>query len=454
VAAPRATARCPRDCRRDAGATLEQIEDHLEADSRGKPCWRRLCAWKSDHPFASNGASEGERLYSPPLNHGDLCGGEGPRYKGFMGLRMTFAGWLVMGAVVVCAQSKPAVRAAKPTPHSSVQSAKPGTNARLLDESDGLAVLGAALETRHKSAQSSDCSHLVHAIYEKAGFSYKYQSSRDLYAGDNDFQRVWQPQAGDLIVWPGHAGIVVNPAQHSFYSALRSGFGVQPYDSVYWRGRGRPRFFRYIKARPSQVLAARRVAGLKPAGLSSSERGRSAVDAASVDSDESNDASVALAETTSALTPVSPTVRFSRPKAELIKAALVEHYQSPAETSSSRPQLDVSQPVAAFDRFDVQKIHVKGDIGWTQIHFHGLVGLNARDARSAKPRDTQRFMMRRDGSDGWELILPGDTAYWPRDVAVKMLAHQLASLADSGSAGKPEQKLLLARWLNTLLDRR
>jgi hypothetical protein len=35
-----------------------------------------------------------------------------------------------------------------------------------------------------------------------------------------------------------------------------------------------------------------------------------------------------------------------------------------------------------------------------------------------------------------------------------MLAHQLASLADSGSEGKPEQKLLLARWLNTLLERR
>ena len=62
--------------------------------------------------------------------------------------------------------------------------------------------------------------------------------------------------------------------------------------------------------------------------------------------------------------------------------------------------------------------------------------------------------MRRAGSDGWELILPGDAAYWPRDVAVKMLAHQLALLADSGSAGKPEQKLLLARWLNTLLEHR
>jgi hypothetical protein len=368
-----------------------------------------------------------------------------------MGLRTTFAGWLAMGAVVACAQSKPA---AKPTAHPSAQSAKPGTNARLLDENDGLAVLGAALETRHKTAQSSDCSHLVHVIYEKAGFSYKYESSRDLYAGDDDFQRVWQPQAGDLIVWPGHAGIVVNPAQHTFYSALRSGFGVQPYDSVYWKARGRPRFFRYIKARPSQVLAARRTAGLKPAGLRSAERDTRALNSASMDSDDSNDESVAQAEALPSLTPVPAAVIFSQPKAERIKAALVEHFQAPAESSTSKPQLDISQPVAAFDRFDVEKVHVKGDIGWAQIHFHGLVGLNGLDARSAKPRDTQRFMMRRAGSDGWELILPSDAAYWPRDVAVKMLSHQLASLTDSGSAGKPEQKLLLARWLNTLLERR
>jgi hypothetical protein len=366
-----------------------------------------------------------------------------------MGLRTTFAGWLVMGAVVMCAQSKPA---AKPATHSSVQSAKPGTNARLLDDNDGLAVLGAALETRHRSAQSSDCSHLVHAIYEKAGFSYKYESSRDLYAGDDGFQRVWQPQAGDLIVWPGHAGIVVNPAQHTFYSALRSGFGVQPYDSVYWRGRGRARFFRYIKARPSQVLAARRVAGLKPAGLSSARA--EGTRTSSADPEDSNDESVEPAETAPALTAVPATVMFAHPKAELIKAALAEHFQAPAESSSSKPQLDVSQLVAAFDRFDVQKVHVKGNIGWAQIHFHGLVALNTRDTRSAKPRDTQRFMMRRVGSDGWELILPDDMAYLRRDVAVKMLAHQLASLADSGSAGKPEQKLLLARWLNTLLERR
>jgi hypothetical protein len=40
---------------------------------------------------------------------------------------------------------------------------------------------------------------------------------------------------------------VVNPAQHVFFSALRSGFGTDAYDAPYWKERGRVRFFRYIK---------------------------------------------------------------------------------------------------------------------------------------------------------------------------------------------------------------
>ena len=68
-----------------------------------------------------------------------------------------------------------------------------------------------------------------------------------LYAGAGEFRLVRRPQPGDLVVWPGHVGIVVNPAQRSFYSALSLGLGVDAYDAPYWKERGRPRFFRYVK---------------------------------------------------------------------------------------------------------------------------------------------------------------------------------------------------------------
>src|ERR1700734_3845189 len=127
---------------------------------------------------------------------------------------------------------------------------------RLLTSDEGLAVLSAALESRANSDSESDCSHLVHAIYERAGFPYPYASSSSLYAGKQEFQRVARPQPGDLVVWPGHVGIVVNPVQRSFFSAVRSGLGVEPYDSPYWKERGRPRFLRYVTNAP----AANRVA--------------------------------------------------------------------------------------------------------------------------------------------------------------------------------------------------
>jgi len=361
-------------------------------------------------------------------------------------------GWgLLFCAAGLCAQTNPVVSPARQTLRAASESPKRAAGPKLLDVNDGLAVLGAALETRHKSAQRSDCSHLVHTIYEKAGFSYKYQSSSDLYAGNEDFQRVWQPQAGDVIVWPGHAGIVVNPVKHTFYSALRSGFGVQAYDSVYWKGRGRPHFLRYIKARPSPVLAARQVSGLKAAGLRS--RDVEPIDDAPVA--ENSTESPATVPSNAALQsiPAVVAVKSARPKAQQIEAALSEHFQATDGVVAGSPT-DTQRPIIAFDRFEVQKVNAKGNVGWAQIHFRGFVVLGGRNTQSRKPQDVQRFMMRRALAGDWEILLPTDALYLPRDVAVYMLAHQLAASTDEApnTAGKSDQQVQLARWLDLLLE--
>ena len=90
-----------------------------------------------------------------------------------------------------------------------------------------------------------DCSHFVNSIFERAGLSYKYEPSRTLYRGVQGFKRVYAPAQGDLIVWPGHVGIVVDPQEKTFLSALTHGVKVASYMSPYWKGRGHPRFFRY-----------------------------------------------------------------------------------------------------------------------------------------------------------------------------------------------------------------
>ena len=119
----------------------------------------------------------------------------------------------------------------------------------ILSPDDGLSVIAAALDARVKAARQPDCSHLVHAIYLQAGFPYPYASSSDLYDGTDEFQRVTRPQPGDLVVWPGHVGIVVNPAQRAFFSRLRRGPGIDAYDAQYWKQRGQARFYRYVKQR-------------------------------------------------------------------------------------------------------------------------------------------------------------------------------------------------------------
>jgi cell wall-associated NlpC family hydrolase len=118
---------------------------------------------------------------------------------------------------------------------------------RMLTPDDGLAVISAALDTPRHFASNRDCSHLVHAIYERAGFPYEYATAGDLYNGVDAFRRVYHPQVGDLIVWRGHVGIIVRPSRHVFFSFLSVGPETDNYRSPYWISRGEVRFYRYIK---------------------------------------------------------------------------------------------------------------------------------------------------------------------------------------------------------------
>jgi len=116
-----------------------------------------------------------------------------------------------------------------------------------LSTDERLSVIAAALDSKTRQFSQHDCSHLVHAIYERAGFTYAYASSSDLYDGVGWFNRVAQPQLGDLVVWRGHVGIEIRPSRHVFFSLLRTGPGIDDYEAPYWTSRGRARFYRYVK---------------------------------------------------------------------------------------------------------------------------------------------------------------------------------------------------------------
>ena len=119
---------------------------------------------------------------------------------------------------------------------------------RLLTLREGEAIVKAAPGHNPHTSRTPDCSHLVHEVYALAGYRYPYADSFDLYAGIDGFVRVARPQPGDLIVWLGHAGIVVDPAEHSFYSSVSTGLRTEFYNAPEWRARGPARFYRYETA--------------------------------------------------------------------------------------------------------------------------------------------------------------------------------------------------------------
>src|SRR5215472_17617376 len=115
---------------------------------------------------------------------------------------------------------------AKTPPHVHLP---PGMRTLTLQE--GRAIVQKMIWVDDEEGLSPDCSHLVHTLYEQAGYPYTYANSLDLYNGAIPFVRVRLAHPGDLIVWRGHVGIVINPKDHSFFGSTSSGTRIEHYDT-------------------------------------------------------------------------------------------------------------------------------------------------------------------------------------------------------------------------------
>jgi NlpC/P60 family protein len=337
---------------------------------------------------------------------------------------------------------------------------EPPTVPRLLTPNEGLAILGTALDSRHHpSAFSSDCSHFVHALYESAGFHYEYASSSDLYEGTDEFRRVSTPQPGDLAVWRGHAGIVVNPAQHSFFSVLHSGPGVDSYDSPYWRQRGQPRFFRYLKQAPSGVLnSSIRTTSWQPAALNDAEPYESTSDGriSGMAGRPLNDVA-ASAKLAKSMPLDSEAFRIviltsARPKPDQVSSAFLQACNDSEARLRGRDLFRSAESLVVFDHFEVKKVHISGNQGWIEIQLEELFSLTAGKAEIHKQSERQRWALRRDDKKSWKLTPSRNTIYLPQHTAERVLAHELAQLTEDtpGNASGTPEKANLARLLDVL----
>ena len=136
-------------------------------------------------------------------------------------------------ASIEAAAQKPRTPSGTVVPaQSDLTSSTPDSGSQhLLTRSEGRALVDMALSQTPPADDQPDCSHLINQIFAAAGLDYPYKTSFELYAGIPEFQQVRSPQPGDLIVWRGHVGLVVDPYEHSFYSSLGSGLQTQQYDA-------------------------------------------------------------------------------------------------------------------------------------------------------------------------------------------------------------------------------
>jgi hypothetical protein len=134
------------------------------------------------------------------------------------------------------------------------QSQKKISSPQLLTAREGEDIVQAAWERDQQPDRAPDCSHLAHEVYSRAGYPYPYARSVDLYVGIGSFVRVRKPQPGDLVVWRGHVGIVIDPAEHAFYSSVTSGLRTEFYDTPDWKARGPARFYRYVAVKSANLV--------------------------------------------------------------------------------------------------------------------------------------------------------------------------------------------------------
>jgi len=291
---------------------------------------------------------------------------------------------------------------------------------RLLSEKEGRGIVKAAWKLQ-RIGGAQDCSHLIHLIYQSAGFAYPYQSSFDLYSGAEKFARVKSPHAGDLVVWPGHVGIVINASQHSFYSLVRSGLEEQDYDGPYWRSRGSPRFYRYrIDSGVVDVAAAH---------AATTEREEPAATYAEQPAPERRGESAGFE------LPASIVIGAAKkqPTREEVAASISQLTVEDANVLSAGEASKIQLPIVIVTQLSVSRVEIKRDHGWAYLQVASAGSIVGGTFRPEQREEEVRWPLKRNKSQ-WEAIAPADRVYVQQDVAIRNLAARLARLTAGDAA--------------------
>jgi hypothetical protein len=333
---------------------------------------------------------------------------------------------------------------------------------RPIARTEGRTILAAIPTVDAESESETDCSHLVHDIYEQAGFPYEYVGSRELYIGSTNFTRVRVPQAGDLVVWRGHVGIVIDPQQHSFFSFVSSGTDTQFYDSPYWRSRGIARFFRYLTDKPrhaDRTLEAADHPDRKPLQVQRDNR--------SSENDPPSELSKPVPASASHPVPAADTSRSTtveppreivlqvagkNPSPEEVVAAFVEMNQDFGESLRTASLNSPDKSIVVYRELRVLAVQIKGKRGTALVRIESLAA-PADTQTSSQLRWREESLEFEKTKRGWVMSPVKDAAYVNREVALQVLSVRLADVAKNKDASpeREREQTQIIRFLNLLV---
>ena len=330
-----------------------------------------------------------------------------------------------------------------------------------LTSRDGETIVHAAWKRERQTRSKPDCSHLVHEVYALAGYPYPYADSFDLYAGVDSFIRVTRPQPGDLIVWRGHVGIVVDPARHSFYSSVTSGLREEFYDAPQWTVRGPASFYRYVLGTPRVTPADKLPLQMTKGTVLPVENSRE------------NSPSMATTMKTEPSTAMSASeLPSGRPSLDIPSTILIAaslDRPSQAEVAGAISELNnrngvilrengfsrLDRPLIIYDSPSVDRAKFQGNRGSVQFRVNALVTMLGGRIEQTPHYEGFRWELMRVNA-GWAVLTPKDRVYVPRDIAVGILAAQLTSLAQDsevyGSDSSIRQQTEIVHVLNALFE--
>jgi NlpC/P60 family protein len=337
---------------------------------------------------------------------------------------------------------------------------------RPLSRREGQVIVNETSFVETSEGRTEDCSHFVHDLYEQAGYPYPYASSRDLYLGTENFVRVRAPHPGDLIVWRGHVGIVLDPHEHSFFSSVNSGPRTEYYDSAYWHARGIPRFYRYLtdsplKNPPATTERASRGAEQEPGAPGTSGRSvrygptleavktaPTKIPAATVQSED------AVESGTKAVAAPQIVLHISgkQPAATDIAEGLAAANRDAGELLRTENLAQLGRPVMIYQDLRVTDVAIKGKRGSARIELDCIARIAGERMEPQRDGEQLALELQRTKKD-WVMNSSDESTYVPRETAMRILAARLALLTqhDDSTTAKAREQAQIIRLLGLLI---